>query len=75
MSQETPLVTITIPADTAEWLRGVVDNARSWAERPQHDLGGSTSTWDGAWAAGTEYAHALKVLQHLPAPTPRGDAA
>ena len=68
-------VIIIIPADTAEWLRGVVDNARSWAERARHDLGGDQRTQSAAWAAGREAAHALMVLAQLPAPPAKEDAA
>jgi hypothetical protein len=70
-----PAVTITIPADTAEWLRGVVDNARVWAERRRHDLGGDQRTQSAAWAAGREATHALMVLAQLPAPPAKEDAA
>ena len=70
-----PSVTITIPADTAEWLRGVVDNARSWAERARHDLGGDQRTQSAARAAGTEATHALMVLAQLSAPPAKEDAA
>jgi hypothetical protein len=70
-----PAVTITIPADTAEWLRGVVDNARVWAERRRHDLGGDQRTQSAAWSAGAEATHAITVLNHLPAKPAKEDAA
>jgi hypothetical protein len=44
-----------------------VDNARVWAERRRHDLGGDQRSQSAAWAAGAEATHAITVLNRLPA--------